>query len=60
MFSDRSFFLMAFCKQFNIDLPIRSQRPKTTGICDKDLNWQTQTENFTCPAGSQMVKVACP
>ena len=38
MFSDRSFFfLKEFCKQFNIHLPIRSQRPKTTGICDKDL-----------------------
>ena len=27
-----------FCKQFHIHLLIRSQRPKTTGICNKDPN----------------------
>ena len=37
MFLDGSFFfffffLKEFCKQFNIHLLIRSQRPKTTGI----------------------------
>ena len=36
MFSDGSFFLKGFCKQFNIYLLFRSQRPKTTGICNKD------------------------
>ena len=39
MFFDGSFFfffyIKEFCKQFNIHLLIRSQRPKTTGICKK-------------------------
>ena len=39
MFFDGSFFLLKeFCKQFNIHWRIRSQKPKTTGIRDKDLN----------------------
>ena len=36
MFFDGSFFLKGFCKQFNIHLLFRSERPKTTGICYKD------------------------
>ena len=28
-----------FCKQFNIHLLFRSQRPKTTGICNGWLYW---------------------
>ena len=59
MFFDGSFFLKGFCKLFNIHLLFRSQRPKTTGICNKDPNWHWQTKNFTCPASSQMVKAAC-
>ena len=38
MFFDGSFLKKEFCKQFNIHLLIRSQRPKTTGICNKDPN----------------------
>ena len=39
MFFDVSFFLKEFCKQFNINLRIRSQRPKTNGICDKNTKF---------------------
>ena len=39
MFFDGSFFfLKGFCKQFNIHLLFRSQRPKSTSICNKDPN----------------------
>ena len=41
--------LKEFRKQFNTHLFIRSQRPKTTGIGDKDPNWLKGTENFTFP-----------
>ena len=30
------FISKEFCKQFNIYLPVRSQRPKTTVICEKE------------------------
>ena len=43
--------LKEFCKQFNIHLYIRSQRPKTNGISDKDQNSLKWTENFTFPGG---------
>ena len=43
--------LKEFRKQFNIHLFITSQRPKTTGIGNKDTNWLKRTENFTFPGG---------
>ena len=43
--------LKEFRKQFNIHLFIRSQKPKTTGIGDKDPNWLKRTENFIFPGG---------
>ena len=43
--------LKEFCKQFNIHLFIIFQRPKTTGILDKDPNSLKRTENFTFPGG---------
>ena len=42
-----SFFFKEFCKQFNINLCIRSQRPKPNGICYKDpkiiLAWRAHS-----------------
>ena len=48
MFFDRSFFFFKeLRKPFSIHLFIRSQRPKSTGIGDKDPNWLKRIENFT-------------
>ena len=52
--------LKEFRKQFNIHLFIRSQRPKTTGISDKNPNWLKRTENFTFPGGLKNVEGSLP
>ena len=51
--------LKEFRKQFNIHFFIRSQRPKTISIGNKDLNWQKRTEKFYFPWDSKMVKAGC-
>ena len=60
MFFDGSFFFKEFCKQFNIHLLIRSQRPKTTGICNIDPIDDNKPKILLFPQDSQMVKAACP
>ena len=58
MFFDESFcVLKEFCKQFNILLPIRSQRPKTTGICDKDLKILLAHAGLTNGGGSLPIAI---
>ena len=44
------FFKKEFCKQFNIHLLFRSQRPKTTSTCNKDPNTITD-QKFYLPRG---------
>ena len=42
---------LEFCKQFNIHLLIRSQRPKTTGICKKRPKLMITDQKFYLPGG---------
>ena len=51
MFFDGSFFFKEFCKQFNIHLLIRSQRSKTTGICNIDPIDDNEPKILNFPSG---------
>ena len=51
MFFDGFFFLKEFCKQFNIHLLIRSQRPKITSICKKRPKLMITDQKFYLPGG---------